>query len=141
MYKKILVAFDESEMASRALQHAAELAKTTDCEKLTIIHVAVQSPIVQEYLGSVDLLTLLDKENAKLLSKVVDYMKSENIPYDTESFSGFDAGQIIANYATDNQYDLVVMGRTGKGFVQEALIGSVSIKVLRSAKCPVLIIK
>ncbi len=141
MYKKILVALDESEMASKALQQAAQLAKAVGSEKISIIHVTINSLFMREFTGSIDLETLLDKENEYVLSGAIKFLKDENIAYETHSFQGYEAGQIISDYANEHNYDLVVVGRTGKGMVKGTLLGSVSNKIASAAKCPVLIIK
>ncbi|MCD6594307.1 universal stress protein, partial [bacterium] len=43
--------------------------------------------------------------------------------------------------ANKENVSLIVMGSNGKGIIQELFIGSTSDKVIRQAKCPVLIVR
>lgn len=46
--------------------------------------------------------------------------------------------QTIADYAVDNQFDLIVMGTHGRTGMAHLLVGSVAERVVRTAGCPVL---
>jgi nucleotide-binding universal stress UspA family protein len=48
--------------------------------------------------------------------------------------------KVIADYAEDNDIDLVVMGSHGRSGVRRALLGSVTERVLRSTHRPVLVV-
>jgi nucleotide-binding universal stress UspA family protein len=48
---------------------------------------------------------------------------------------------MIADYANDNDFDLIVMGTRGRGGVARLLIGSVAESIIRTAPCPVLTVK
>jgi len=48
---------------------------------------------------------------------------------------------IILEEAGNKPYDLIVMGSRGLGTIKGLLMGSVSERVSRSVKCPVLIVK
>src|SRR5262249_5488590 len=54
--------------------------------------------------------------------------------------TGPPADEIVAA-ANDYDADLVVVGARGRGGMERLLLGSVSEKVLRDARCPVLIVK
>jgi nucleotide-binding universal stress UspA family protein len=54
--------------------------------------------------------------------------------------TGYPADEIIAT-AGDFDTDLVVVGARGLGGMARLLLGSVSERVLRHARCPVLIVK
>ena len=47
----------------------------------------------------------------------------------------------IIEYAKRNQVDLIVMGRTGRGALAHAILGSVTERVVRFAPCPVLAVR
>lgn len=47
----------------------------------------------------------------------------------------------IARYAADRDIDLIVMGTHGRTGVAHAVMGSVAEQVLRSASCPVLVVR
>ena len=50
-------------------------------------------------------------------------------------------GAMIAAYAGDNGFDLIVMGTRGRGGLAHLLLGSVAESVIRTAPCPVLTVK
>ncbi|WP_242220212.1 universal stress protein [Bacillus cereus group sp. BfR-BA-01380] len=139
MYKKMLVAFDGSAPSVRALHHAAELGKTIGSEKLTILHVNKDLPM-QEPILNIDLDQLLDEENQEILTSAIQFLSESNVNYETHTFDG-DPAHIITVYASEHDYDIIIMGNTGKGLIKEALLGSVSHKVAQSAHCPILIVK
>ena len=47
----------------------------------------------------------------------------------------------INRYAKQHDIDLILMGTHGHGPVSEMLIGSVADKVVRTAPCPVLVVR
>ena len=54
--------------------------------------------------------------------------------------TGTPAGEIVS-VARELDADLVVVGARGLGGIERLLLGSVSERVLRDARCPVLIVK
>jgi nucleotide-binding universal stress UspA family protein len=47
----------------------------------------------------------------------------------------------ICRVAEEGQFDLVVIGSHGSGFLKRVLLGSVSHHVLHHAPCPVLVVR
>lgn len=139
MYTKILVPFDQSLSSSRALQHAAELAKKVGAQKLSIIH-ATPRPMVEEMVTNLDLYQLMDDENEVILKPAIEFLKNDGLNYEVHTFLG-DPAHVILEYQEKHHYDLIVMGRTGKGLLKRAMLGSVSNRVLHEVHCPVLIVK
>ncbi|MEH7347306.1 universal stress protein [Gottfriedia acidiceleris] len=139
MYQKILVPFDQSASSSRTLHHAAELAKEVGAEKLSII-IANYVPPFDGFSTDIDFENLLDEENAEALNPAIDFLKESGVNYEVHILDGNPA-QVILEYANNHQYDLIVMGRSGKGVIKHAFLGSVSNRVLHETNCPVLIIR
>jgi nucleotide-binding universal stress UspA family protein len=52
-----------------------------------------------------------------------------------------DPGHELCRLARDGDYDVVVVGSHGSGFLKRVLLGSVSHHVLHHAPCPVLIVR
>jgi nucleotide-binding universal stress UspA family protein len=75
---------------------------------------------------------VLDRAAAQLDDKLTRVTRSTP--------TGNPADEIVAA-AGDYETDLVVVGARGRGGVARLLLGSVSEKVLRDARCPVLIVK
>ncbi|MFG3613306.1 universal stress protein [Rummeliibacillus sp. G93] len=139
MYRKVVVALDGSEPSAHALQHAAKLAKIMNSEKITILHVTKNLPL-QEPIFNIDLDQLFADEDQEVLAPAIQFLSESGIVYETHTFHG-DPANVIVAYATEHDYDVIIMGNTGKGIIKEALLGSVSHRVAHAAQCPVIIVK
>jgi nucleotide-binding universal stress UspA family protein len=51
------------------------------------------------------------------------------------------AGEEIAKFAENGQFDLIIMGSHGQGSFSNLVMGSVATKVLAACKVPVLLIR
>jgi nucleotide-binding universal stress UspA family protein len=155
MSKNIMVAFDDSDNAMRAVAYIAKLA-TKDC-RVTLFSVVpdtaaiceLQSPELTPYFKSQqDSFCILEEKKKEILAAA--QMKARTILVD----SGFKEDQILVksepkkkgiarDIAAEAQtgYDLVVMGRRGLSGIKEFFMGSVSQKVLAMAiDVPVLLV-
>ena len=52
-----------------------------------------------------------------------------------------DPAQELIHFAEKEEIDVIVIGSTGKGFLKRKLLGSVSHKVVRDAKCSVYVVR
>jgi len=52
-----------------------------------------------------------------------------------------DPAQIIIEIANRQNYDLIIMGSRGMSAFKELLLGSVSLKVMHHASCPVMVVR
>ncbi len=75
-----------------------------------------------------------------VLGRTAAALRSKVATIETSLCEGFPAEEILAT-AEARQVDLVVVGARGLGRLKRLLLGSVSEKVLRYAKCPVLVVK
>ena len=82
----------------------------------------------------------LDMKRRKKLLPVKELLKKENINYRVELLHGV-PGPIIVEFANKQNYDILVIGSRGLNALQEMVLGSVSLKVVKRAQCPVLIVK
>lgn len=140
MFQRILVPFDFSEAALRALQEAARLAAEAGVG-LTVMHV-FRLPDVAEWLNP----QLVDqareahrKEVTRRLTEQTAKVLPAEMPCQIELISGNPAPQII-NEVTRGGYDLVVMGTHGRTGLDWVMLGSVTQRVLRRCPVPVLVI-
>jgi universal stress protein A len=136
--KKILVPIDFSECSEAASRYAALLAGDFNAE-LRLVHVINPHayPFGDKY-------TALDP--AELMRQTEDAAEEQlllmagktNVPYTAEIRNGSPSIEICN--AANQDVDLIVIsthGRTGLGHL---LIGSVAERVVRHARCPVLVI-
>ncbi|MGM0863280.1 MAG: universal stress protein [Bacillota bacterium] len=138
MFKKILLASDGSEHSLRAGVRAIELAKCIPSSKINIVYVidgkSSKDDVLQNWGADAS-----DKRKQKL--QMIEYKaKQANIGYETTFLHG-EPGPTIVEYANENEFDAVVIGSRGLNRFQEMVLGSVSHKVAKRVKCPVMIVK
>ncbi len=136
---KIAVAVDGSENALRAAKYAIELAVRFQKAQVAIIYVADHNKTKDEYLLSQSAESLTLKREQKF-KKVVDYADEQQIKTTTIILKGKPSDEII-RYVNESNIDQLVIGSRGLNAFQEMLVGSVSHKVLKHAKCPVTLVK
>ncbi|HEY6967862.1 MAG TPA: universal stress protein [Candidatus Angelobacter sp.] len=137
-FNKILVGYDGSAQAKKALEVAFSLARVMDSKILVF---AVARP--PEPATSVEVHAVLDdaREHYEEDFKRISQMAAENeITVETQIAVGHPAEQII-HRAEQETIDLVVLGRRGTSLFEKWILGSVSERVLRYAHCPVMVVR
>lgn len=132
---RIVVGYDGSEPAQRALDRAAELAGygTT----VTVVSVA-PSVYTQglEPVADPD-----DTERARsLLAEARDRLALRQVPVATRDAVGEPAGKIVET-ADELGADLIVVGTRNGNPLERLVLGSTSTKVLHHAHCDVLVVR
>ena len=137
--KRILCPVDFSSFSCRAFEHAAVLARWYEAE-LTVLHV---SPLMPTMFGlepalSATTLAPFDREalGRELLEFVGDTAKATREP--ALVIRSGPAAATILTVATEIRADLVVLGTHGRTGFEKFMLGSVTEKVVRKARCPVL---
>ncbi|MDF2536357.1 MAG: universal stress protein [Bacillales bacterium] len=139
MYNKILIAFDGSEPSLRAVEHAAELAKTYNSEKVTLFE-AIHNVPMNDPMFIVHYYQVEDDVNELTFEPAKKILNDKGVAFDVKVLHG-DPGTLITQFANEEKYNLIVVGGTGKGLIKKAILGSVSSYVATTAKCPVLVVK
>lgn len=136
--KKILVPIDGSKNSFRGLDYAIYLARQCG-STVTGLNVI---PFYPKSL----LLTPISYEK-ELINKAKEFMTKakircaqNGIAFNEKIMDGHEVEEIMA-FATEKNFDLIIMGARGLGSVKEVFLGSVSNGVLHKSKIPVLIIK
>jgi nucleotide-binding universal stress UspA family protein len=137
MFKNILVAWDGSRHAKRALAEAIDIARTQD-GRLTLLTVAAPlrvwaGPYVPP-ISEHDLIVAAEK-----IAEEGEALVPDGIAVSSRTAAG-DAGLELLKRVEAAGHDLVAMGSRGRGAVRSAVLGSVSHYVLNHAHVPVLII-
>lgn len=142
-FKKILVPTDFSESSHRALVAACELARRFDA---SICMVHVYPPVLSTYPeGHLAINDTTHAELGKYLEKSLEATREEGErllgrKVSAELAVGRDFEEIV-RYATDGEFDLVVMGSHGKGVLSRFFLGSVTERVLRKSPCNVFVVR
>ncbi len=140
MFRKILLAYDGSEGANRALEVGIGLAKIHGAE---LWAVAVQEKLPR-FSGTIDEVQeekhFADEQYGKLLEAAKMQAKEAGVELRTLMRPGHPA-QTIISAAQEGKFDLVLVGHTGLSGVWAAFLGTTAEKVSRHAPCSVLIVR
>ena len=136
-FRKILVGYDGSTQADKAVDVALSLA---DCVDSTVLVLAVARP--PEPSTSVELEAVLDDAREHYeegFRKIMERAQGHELKVTTDMAVGHPAQQIIHRAEKDG-IDLIVLGRRGRSQIARMMLGSVSERVLRYAHCPVMVV-
>ena len=142
--RRILVGIDGSEDGTNAVRWCAELAAAIGAEV-----VAVHAPDMPAYSYSVfgdaemvgeDVVTsLLDRFQVLLEGEWTQPLRDAGVTYHTRLDPG-NAPSIIMRAAAEEDVDLIVVGRRGRGGFTELVLGSVSHELTHHARQPVTVV-
>jgi len=141
MYKKMLAPLDGSELAECTLAHTRAVAKGCRVPEVVLLRVVEPFPQVSE-LSEERRRDTEQKAQATAkdyLSKVADSLKKEGIAAQTAIVSGSPDHEVL-DYADKNQVDLIIMSTHGRSGPSRWAWGSVTGRVLRHSKVPVLVV-
>lgn len=140
MFNKILLAADGSEHALRAAGKAAEIAKLAGPDAMIeIVYVVDFETEKNDVLRSIDPESI-NEERKRRLQLTEGKISAAGVKSKTTILHG-EPGPTLVNYANENGFDIVVLGSRGLNALQEMVLGSVSHKVVKRVKCPVMIVK
>ena len=130
--RRILVAFDGTPEATRALGLAADLAAGTGAEVgiVSVVPVGLGPPADDPWSAR--------SEHAAELHSAEEALAARGLRATTHEPTG-DAGPLIVRVAREFGYDLIVVGSRQLDPLRRALLGSVSSYVVRHADASVLI--
>jgi nucleotide-binding universal stress UspA family protein len=140
MFKKILVAYDGSDGAQKALEAGIKLATTHQAE---LWAVTVQEKLPR-YGGTIDEVQeekeVADERYGKIVEQVRAKAKEMGLEIKTLRPFGHPA-QTIVEVAKEGNFDLIAVGHSGLSGVWAAFLGTTAEKVSRHAPCSVLIVR
>jgi nucleotide-binding universal stress UspA family protein len=134
---KILVAYDGSAEADRALDWAAILARGTAGSSVTVISVVITLSAAPPITDAVDPHESVAEHRADL-DRAVATLTEKGVAAEPVLKAGNPAEEII-DVADAGGFDVIVVGSRGKSAAARFLMGSVSERVVRHASRPVLV--
>lgn len=141
LFKKILIAVDESSFAAHAADAGLDLARQlgADVAFVTVIDPANMRLTVESGIAE-DRWYAMEQSNAKgLLNSFVARAETERPPLEFLEIGN--PSTMIVAAAKNWPADLIVMGTHGRGAVSNLLMGSVAQGVLHHAPCPVMVLR
>ncbi len=143
--KLILVATDLSNASQPALE-AAAFYGTQHGSKIVLCHVFDPTPFAAPTLlpGPNEVLEEAAAEMTAQAEKNLEALASESLQgcqAEATVLRHASPGEAIAEHATKISADLVVVGSHGRTGLRRILLGSVAERVVRLAKCPVLVVR
>jgi len=147
MYDRILIPTDGSTVAEAAVDQGVELAAQFGAEVHALYVVDVDAVSVGLGAEQVDRIRQgrfsemdeLGDDAAEATGYVAGVGADRGVTV-VEEVRGGRPHAVIADYAADNDVDLIVIGSHGRAGVRRALLGSVTERVLRSTHRPVLVV-
>jgi len=136
--RRLLVAYDGSAQARRAVEVAVDLAQKYRAS-ITLL-TAIHHPSFAATVGEVE-----ESHHEQRLAveqmqrEAIEYARLRGIDPGAEIVAGHPAEAII-EYARTHEVDLIVMGHRGMSNLQRFFVGSVADRVVDHAPCMVLIV-
>jgi nucleotide-binding universal stress UspA family protein len=134
--RRLLVPFDGSENAMRALRHAIEVARRDASTELHIVR-AFEPPTLRE--DDVNM-HAAKAHSEPYLGPAIEIARAAGVQFTGEVLVG-SIPQALVDYAHRTGCDEIVMGTRGMGALGNLLMGSVATKLLHLTQVPVTLVK
>jgi universal stress protein A len=143
--KAILVPTDFSEYSDRAIKQAVDIAEQNNA-KIYLLHVVDKlQQCAIDYCIPIETMMKVQSDSEKEASrkmqdeaKKITQAKKIDVTFDVTSGVPFEE---ILKEQQERKADLIVIASHGRTGIIKSLIGSVAEKVMREAKCPVLLVR
>ncbi|MFB6222866.1 MAG: universal stress protein [Haloarcula sp.] len=147
MYDNILIPTDGSETAENAVDQAVDVASKygATVHALYVVDVdATSYSLGSEQVdrirqGSIDEMTEVKADADEATGYVHDRAAEHGVEVEEHITAG-EPARAIRSFVEDNDIDLVVMGSHGRSGLKRVILGSVTEKVLRRTRLPVLVV-
>ena len=140
-YKMILVAIDGSRQSEKAFTEGVQLAAANDAT-LVIAWIINEDELAHSAFAYSKILKE-EKENVEkeMLKKLHD-AEQAGVHKTSSVIEIGDPKEYLAKIIPESQnIDLIIMGPTGKGAIQRALVGSTTSFVVNNTNCSVLVVR
>lgn len=148
---KILVCYDGSEASLRAIGKAHHLINDCGIHEVTLIHAYTErsresitkdkfgtSPELLDTLKASEKKSKLDKQD--ILEEIAEKFERSGAKTNIRIEQGQPA-KIICKEAESGEYDIIILGRRGRGGLKDLVMGSVSNAVMQGTDVSVLVVK
>jgi nucleotide-binding universal stress UspA family protein len=138
-FQRILAANDGSENAFKALGAACDLAAKYQAELHVIL--VEEVPALPLTLSEVqDVKASEDRQVRTHIKRSESIAARAGVAVECHVFTGHVVRNVV-DFATDNGFDLLVIGATGHAAFYEQMMGTRADRIAHMARCPVLIVR
>lgn len=137
MFKHLLVPLDGSAYGERALSYAKALATVAGAE-VSLLTVVPSAPETVALPASA---SHGSERRRTYLDEVAGSLREAGLLDVTTDVRAGEPAEVITSVARDDGVDLIVMSTEGLGARGEYALGSVALKVLMTAPCPVFMVR
>ncbi|TSB48492.1 universal stress protein [Alkalicoccobacillus porphyridii] len=139
MFKRILVATDGSKHAKRGLIKAVDMIQPYKSE----VHIDLVYCV--DVRGHSEVFLYSDNAEAdalakKMLAESLEFLEAQGVSAGSFYLRG-EPARMVMLHLKDHEYDCLVVGSRGRNELQTLVLGSVSHKLAKHAKIPVLIVR
>jgi nucleotide-binding universal stress UspA family protein len=138
-FNKILVPTDGSEYTKAAARKAMELAKLSG-GKITALYVMDKTIFTNVPMDTavMNVYRTLETEGNSALNFIKNLGEEYEVEVEIKLIEGIPVKIILE---MSKEYDIIVIGTLGRTGMSKLLMGSVSEKVVRASKCPVMVVR
>jgi len=145
--KKILVAIDGSPLSDKAAEEAVRMAAGNQSQFKSKIYAMLVLPNAPRntFTDFVPAPPITQSKDWKELRQRIFYVIEKDcteagIPLEIIETYGDPAEELI-QFAEKEEIDVIIIGSTGKGFLKRNMLGSVSSRVVKNARCSVYVVR
>jgi len=138
--ERVLVAFDGTPLAKRALEHALDTYPEANVRVLHVIDYVEESYGAEALVGPEELRERAHERSATLLDEARDLAAEHDHEVATATRVGKPAREIVDD-AEEHDIDVIVVGSHGRSLVARTLLGSVAETVVCRAPVPVTVVR
>jgi len=143
MFEKILYPTDFSDASKKAVDYLVQL-KEAGAKEIVILHVIDEKGMDAIYRygagSAVEIIGAIEKEAREEGKKIEKKLNEKGLKVKMRIETGIPLKEIL-KAEEEEKVSAIVIGSHGKTNLQQMVLGSVSEKVIRQAKNPVLVIK
>jgi nucleotide-binding universal stress UspA family protein len=139
MFQRILIAWDGSRLAQRALDVAIDVARRYDAE-LVAVSIAYSPALAETAADRGESAAAAHRYLEQTLSEVADRADRAGISIDHKIIDAETPANALLDYAREHAFDLLVLGHHHTGRAGRLLLRGVSQDVLTHATMPVLVV-
>ena len=144
MFKKILYPTDFSDVSKKAIDYIKQL-RESGSETVIVLHVINQRGMqaVERYASgnSMEIEQRIMDDAKQQIKVIEDELKKSGFKVKSMIKTGIPMREILKAEEKEENVSVIVIGSHGKSNLEEIFLGSVSEKVSRKCKSPVLIVK